>query len=150
MNNTPAFVDYQAFYERDTYSGTSLCSGAFREFISRRDGDSCVISGIPIEFCDAVHIIPRCNSDAVRSQMSQMATALIQPQYIRFIIQSRHHLYPSESTETEIFGINDAQNGILLNCLLHRQFGHGAIAFLKVCDKFSEKASLIDFLLVLF
>ncbi|KAI0290177.1 hypothetical protein BC826DRAFT_1028534 [Russula brevipes] len=119
VNDTPAFVDYQAFYERDTYSGSSLCSGAFRECVGRRDGGSCVVSGIPIQSCDAVHIIPRCNSDA----------------YIQFIVQSRRHLYTSESTEKDIFGINDVQNGILLNCLLHRQFGNGAIAFLKTPNR---------------
>lgn len=44
------------------------------------------------------------------------------------MIQLRSHLYDHVP---DISGINDIQNGIFLNALLHKKYSSGAVAFLK-------------------
>jgi hypothetical protein len=49
------------------------------------------------------------------------------------VTQDRLFLY--EQTPVEITDINDVRNGILLRSDLHRAYGVGDIALLKVCQE---------------
>ena len=63
----PRFIDYKAILDHDevTSPAKTTHSGEFQENVIERDQD-CVVTAHRGEWCDAVHIIPRCKGDAVR------------------------------------------------------------------------------------
>ncbi|KAM6494525.1 hypothetical protein JOM56_010886 [Amanita muscaria] len=101
-----------AFIERITSSELTQHQRSFRNRIMGRDGRSCVFTAEAENVCRAVHIIPKSKGD----------------EYIDRVIQLRSHLYDHVP---DISGINDTQNGIFLNALLHKKYSSGAFAFLK-------------------
>ena len=62
------------------------------------------------------------------------------PQYIQRVLQYRSHLY-HPSPVPEIL-INDIPNGSFLNKVLHAEFAHGDIAFLKVCNSHLQRPDI--------
>ncbi|PVF97566.1 hypothetical protein CPB86DRAFT_815434 [Serendipita vermifera] len=89
-------------------SPVTTCS-SFDDAIFARD-DSCVITGVPDEYCEGTHIIPRRRGDA----------------YIEALTRSR-----ADSENDVIRDINDPRNGILLEALLERLLRRGDIAFIS-------------------
>ncbi|KAN0082622.1 hypothetical protein V8E55_008417 [Tylopilus felleus] len=105
------FVDYEGFDDRITSTNQTFGRAGFRRIIIRRDG-SCVVTKEPAGNCDAAHLIPWSKGD----------------EYIAKVVRLRSRLY---STPPSISGINDVQNGMLLNATLHRRLGRGEVAFIK-------------------
>ncbi|KAH9172932.1 hypothetical protein EDB89DRAFT_1961678 [Lactarius sanguifluus] len=96
----------------DLYYNPSECCSP-RNYVIKRDGSSCVITGRSAEHCDAAHIMPRSKSD----------------EYILKVVEDRLALY--YPPPLPISGVNDIQNGVLLNSDLHRLLSAGEITFLK-------------------
>ncbi|KAH9172941.1 hypothetical protein EDB89DRAFT_2069178 [Lactarius sanguifluus] len=107
------FVDYNCLVERATTTDGTSRRSDFRKEIVKRDGESCVITGRSAEHCDAAHIIPRYKSD----------------EYIARVFGDRLALY--HPRPPPINGVDDIQNGVLLNSDLHRLLSKGEIALLK-------------------
>ncbi|KAH9004498.1 hypothetical protein EDB86DRAFT_2797478 [Lactarius hatsudake] len=107
------FVDYNGLVERATTTDGSLRCHDFREEVIKRDGESCIITGNPLDVCDAAHIIPRCKSD----------------EYIRKVVEDRWDLY--DPRPPPINEVDDIQNGVLLTADLHRFLSKGYVALLK-------------------
>ncbi|KAH0826894.1 hypothetical protein J3R83DRAFT_4447 [Lanmaoa asiatica] len=105
------FVDYQGLNDRITSTERTSRRESFRRDVLLRDG-SCVVTREDAGDCDAAHLIPRSKGD----------------EYIARVVQKRSHLY---TPPPSITGIDDTQNGLLLNKLLHSRLGRGRIAFLK-------------------
>ena len=134
LAGTHPFHRLPALDERVTLTARTQCSSSFCERVTSRDGDFCVATGEPKNFCDAVHIIPRAKGDSVRSRPFEVVAVLIRLQYIHFAVQSRRRLYSSEITI-----VNDVRNGMLLRKYFHSKLGRGTVAFVKVCDKNAPK-----------
>ncbi|KAH9004500.1 hypothetical protein EDB86DRAFT_3199514, partial [Lactarius hatsudake] len=107
------FVDYNGLVERATTSSSTSCRSDFRKEVVKRDGESCVITGNPLDVCDAAHIIPRCKSD----------------EYLSKVVEDRWDLY--DPRPPPINEVDDIQNGVLLTADLHRLHSKGEIALLK-------------------
>ncbi|KAI0256171.1 hypothetical protein BJV78DRAFT_1169751 [Lactifluus subvellereus] len=107
------FVDHEGLNDQITTTSRTARRYNFREEVIRRDGSSCVITQRPEDECDAVHLIPRSKGD----------------EYIDKVVKDRSPLYyPSPPP---ISGIDDVQNGILLDKILHVRLANGKVAFLK-------------------
>ncbi|KAH0826930.1 hypothetical protein J3R83DRAFT_4536 [Lanmaoa asiatica] len=105
------FVDYQGLNDRITSTERTSRRESFRRDVLLRDG-SCVVTGRNAHACDAAHLIPRSKGD----------------EYIARVVQKRSHLY---TPPPSITGIDDTQNGLLLDKALHWRLGVGEVAFLK-------------------
>lgn len=55
---------------------------------------------------------------------------------IKYISNLVHYRGGTDDSANDINDIIDTRNGLLLICLLHRQFGTGKLSFLKVCCYF--------------
>ncbi|KAN0082634.1 hypothetical protein V8E55_008429 [Tylopilus felleus] len=97
--------------DRLTSGNRTLGHGRFRAAVILRDG-SCVVTNQNAQTCDAAHLIPKSKGD----------------EYIAKVVRLRSHLY---SPPPSISGINDVQNRILLNKILHARLGRGEVAFIK-------------------
>ncbi|TFY66813.1 hypothetical protein EVG20_g4279 [Dentipellis fragilis] len=105
----PLDPDFAASRITGTSTADAPCCADFRAEVSRRDGDSCVATGLPSEVCDAVHLVAHCKGD----------------DYIEDIIRHRQ-----QGTEDVIEEIDDERNGLFLNKCLHAVLGKG-FAILK-------------------
>ncbi|KAH0826893.1 hypothetical protein J3R83DRAFT_4446 [Lanmaoa asiatica] len=99
------FVDYQGLNDRITSTERTSRRESFRRDVLLRDG-SCVVTGRNAHACDAAHLIPRSKGD----------------EYIARVVQKRSHLY---TPPPSITGIDDTQNGLLLDKALHWRLGVG-------------------------
>ncbi|KAI0256175.1 hypothetical protein BJV78DRAFT_1169769, partial [Lactifluus subvellereus] len=107
------FVDHEGLNDQITSTSRTARRYNFREEVIRRDGSSCVITQRPEDECDAVHLIPWSKGD----------------EYIDKVVKDRSPLY--HLSPPPIAGIDDVQNGILLNKILHVRLANGKVAFLK-------------------
>ena len=53
--------------------------------------------------------------------------------YIQLVLQDRQHLYNLDEESVDLT-INSLENGMFLYGTLHKRFGRGGSAILKVCD----------------
>ena len=63
---TCIFVDYHGRDEKITTTTQTPCHYAFRDNALERDGPFCVITKVPTDICDAVHLVPKSKGDDVR------------------------------------------------------------------------------------
>ena len=60
------FVDYHGLDEKITTTAQTPCRRAFRDDALERDGPFCVVTEVPTDICDAVHLVPQSKGDDVR------------------------------------------------------------------------------------
>ncbi|KAH9993788.1 hypothetical protein BJV77DRAFT_1067067 [Russula vinacea] len=110
------FVDHECLngHATSTASDVTHRHYTFRQDIKIRDGQFCIVTQEPAAYCDEVHLIPRCKGD----------------EYISRVIKDRCSRYEPTSLPF-IKGINDIQNGVLVNGTLHKKLACGDVAFIK-------------------
>ncbi|KAH9050864.1 hypothetical protein EDB83DRAFT_2226420 [Lactarius deliciosus] len=109
------FVDYQGLSDQAaTSSVTTDCPNNFRDKIIARDGLACIVTRIPVEHCDAAHLIPWSKGD----------------EYIQKVFEDRSSCY-RHMPLSPISGIDDVRNGVLLTKTVHSMLAHGEVAFLR-------------------
>ncbi|KAI9449716.1 hypothetical protein BJY52DRAFT_1306205 [Lactarius psammicola] len=108
------FVDYECLNDRVTSTVPSDRPNDFRDDIITRDGSACIVTRHSAGHCDATHLIPRSKGDG----------------YIQRVIEDRSSCYCGGSLPS-ISGIDDVQNGALLNKTVHSMLATREVAFLK-------------------